>query len=129
MRRKKMRFTFGKSKSSFGQRRVPAQHWRGAEIIRWMGRRRRLALGLAYQSEVLVNVIVSFSRKCFNSFWCVICVQLYFYSFRAGANFRPSVPIFGVYAIILGILTYFFFSKAKIPLMQLSMVLSCLCAA
>ena len=47
----------------------------------------------------------------------------------AGANFRPSVPIFGVYAIILGILTYFFFSKAKIPLMQLSMVLSCLCAA
>ena len=50
-----MRFNFGKSKSSFGQRRVPAQHWRGAEVIWWMGRRRRLALGLAYQSEVLVN--------------------------------------------------------------------------
>ena len=50
-----MRFTFGKSRSCFGQRRVPAQHWRVAEIIRWLGRRRRLALGLAYQSEVLVN--------------------------------------------------------------------------
>ena len=52
-----MRFNLGKSKSSFGQRRVPAQHWRGAEVTRGMGRRsrRRLALGLAYQSEVLVN--------------------------------------------------------------------------
>ena len=50
-----MRFNFGKSKSSFGQRRVPAQHWRGAEVTRGMGRRRRLALGLAYQPEVLVD--------------------------------------------------------------------------
>ena len=43
-----MRFTFG-------QRRVPAQQWRGAEVTRGMGRRRRLALGLAYQPEVLVD--------------------------------------------------------------------------
>ena len=93
-----MRFTIGKNRSCFGQRRVPAQHWRGADVIRWIGRRRRLALGLANQSEVHVRQLSSchFLENA-STLSSVPFVSKYtFLLFRGGAYFRRFAPILGL---------------------------------